>query len=221
MTWLEKIQKKFRRVQGVPHLMWFVTGLMLMAAMLDLISPEPNAFLSMMTFDRSLILSGEVWRIVTFLFIPPSNSVLFLVIALYFNVFLGDLLEEKWGSGIFTLYYGIGVLGAIIAGMIEGEGSNAFISTSMFLAIACLYPDLEIRLFFILPVKIKWIGIVDAVLYVLVAIFSILTWSWEILAALIASLINFLIFFGPSFIDMWKTRRRIQKRRSRYNDDKR
>lgn len=139
---------------------------------------------------------GQIWRLFTFIFVPPASSVLTLALALYFYYFIGSTLERVWGTFRFNVYYLCGLLGCMAAGLITGYGSNDYLNLSLFLAFAYLFPNHEVLLFFIIPIKMKYLAYLDWALFAISLIFG----SWASRAAVIASLINFFLFFGP---DIW------------------
>ena len=72
--------------------------------------------------DPFLILKGQIWRLVTWVLIPPEESnVLFVVIMLYLYYSLGNLLERMWGTYKFNAYIfsGIGftILGSFVVAL--------------------------------------------------------------------------------------------------------
>ena len=142
---------------AIPNLMKYLCLAMLGVFVLEYL-PLPRSAWELLYFNRALILRGQVWRLVTFLFLPPDSSTIWILFSLYFYYFLGTSLENHWGSRRFTLYYGIGAVCCIAAGMITGVTTNAYLNTSLLLAFAVLYPDMTFNLFFFLPVKVKWIG---------------------------------------------------------------
>ena len=169
----------------------------------NLLFPQAN-LLYYLAFSPALILQGQVWRVFTFVFLPPDSSLLFIVFALYFYYLIGTSLENAWGSFRFTLYYFIGMLGAIIAGFLTGSATNSYLNLSLFFAFAAVYPDMQVLLFFLIPIKVKWLAIIDAVLFAVQLIFA----DWATRAAVIASLANFFIFFGPALFTRLKNYRR-------------
>ncbi len=206
-TWLYRMEYKYGR-HAIVNLMQTVVIGMALVFVADLLNPTVN-LASYLTLDRNAILHGQVWRLVTFLFLPPDSSLLFIFLSLYFYYWIGGSLESTWGSFKFNIYYLCGVLGAIAACLITGYADNYFLNMSLFFAFAALYPDTQLLLFFVIPVKIKWLAWLDAALFA----FSFITGGWPTKVALLMSLVNFLLFFGPDFFkklfsDMkyWKTR---------------
>ena len=132
---------------------------------------------------------------------------MFILFSLYFYYMLGTLLENRWGSRKFNLYYLIGVLGSIASGFITGYATNTYLNMSLFLAIAVLYGDMQINLFMVLPIKIKYLGLVDAALL----IYSFLMGTWASRIGMVLSLLPFFLFFGRNAYlavrhDLWKLR---------------
>ena len=161
--------------------------------------------LGLITLSRSGLMHGQIWRLVTFVFVPPLTfNPLYLVLDLYFLYFVGTSLENSWGSFRFTLYYLIGMAGAIVSCLLLGTYSSSTLLYSLFFAFACLYPDVEVLLFFILPIKVKWMGIAAAALYL-----------WDFLWAgmwyklgMVLGLVNFFLFFGPTLWQNYQNRKR-------------
>lgn len=169
---------------------------------------------SMITLTRSGILRGQIWRLVTFIFSPPSASPLFILFALYFYYMIGLGLENRWGKVKFNLYYLIGMLAAVIACMITGYADNTFLNLSLFFAYAALYPDEEVLLFMILPIKMKYLALADAALYLY--LFIVGTASTRV--TIVLCLLNVFLFLGGDIIhtircesQYWKTRRNFRK----------
>mgnify|MGYP002796836709 FL=1 len=159
-----------------------------------------RSLISILSFDRAAIMAGQVWRVVTFLFVPPSTSVIWVIFGLYFYYMIGSTLENQWGAFGFTLYYLIGALGSIISGFIAGSVTNSYLNLSMFFAFALLYPDYQILLFFFIPIKMKYLAMLDAIGFIVMFVMG----SWSTRLAIIVALINLFIFFGPNFIDRIK-----------------
>lgn len=198
---LDRLERRFRWL-AIPNLMLIIVGAMAIVFIMDFAigNTTGRSLISILSFDRDAILSGQVWRVVTFLFVPPSTSVIWVIFGLYFYYMIGSTLENQWGAFGFTLYYLIGALGSIISGFIAGSVTNSYLNLSMFFAFALLYPDYQILLFFFIPIKMKYLALLDAVSFIVMFILG----SWSTRLAIIVALINLFIFFGPNFIDRIK-----------------
>ncbi len=206
-NWLNRLERKYGRY-GIENLMNTIVIGMGLIYVLDFFfyGSMRVSLSSMLAFDRTAILHGQIWRLLTFIFIPPNTSLLFILISLYFYWMLGSLLEQHWGTFRFNVFYLCGMLGTIVSGMITGYATNNFLNLSLFLAFALLYPNFEVLLFMILPIKIKYLAMLDAAS--LVFLFFTSTWSGKL--ALIVSLINLLLFFGG---DLSRTIKNAKRRR--------
>ena len=211
--WVYRLQRKFGRF-GIENLMIYVTATMLAVYALGaiLMLSQNIRLYDWMFLSRDRLFAGELWRLVTFIFLPPNTSLLWMLISLYFYYFIGNSLENAWGSFSFTLYYLFGVIGAIIAALISGYGDNTYLNLSLFFAFAQLYPDHEILLFFILPVKIKYLAYLNWALFAISFLFG----DWPTKAAILMSLLNFFIFFGPSIMQRIQDWRRYSAGRRQF-----
>ncbi|WP_113675382.1 rhomboid family intramembrane serine protease [Vallitalea guaymasensis] len=162
-----------------------------------------------------LIKQGEIWRLVTFVFFPPTTSMFFLVFVLYFYYMIGSTLEHEWGSFKFNIYYLLGVIGAIVGAFITDTPvfSSFYINLSLFLAFARLYPDYQILLFFIIPVKMKWLAWFNWAYFA----YIILMGNSSARLAAIMALINFFIFFGKEIITGTRNTTTSYYRKKQYN----
>lgn len=212
---LDKLDRKFGKY-AIHNLMMILVGAMGIVYVMDLMfgASMGISLMSRLSFDRAAIMQGEVWRVVTFLFLPPSSSgIAWTILSLYFYWFVGDALEERWGAFGFTAYYLLGAIGAIASGFVTGYATNTYINLTLFIAFALLYPRHELRIFFLIPVEARWLALVDIIL--LVYMFINNAWSGRI--ALIMAVINLLIFFTPHLIDhikalhrQWKWKRNFK-----------
>ena len=124
MSWLDKLERKLGRF-AIPGLMRVVVIGMALVFCCELLFPQ--ALLGYyLSFLPELIAQGQVWRVFTFIFLPPESSLLFIVFALYFYYFIGNALENEWGSFRFTLYYLLGVVGTIIAMIVEDAPDGVY-----------------------------------------------------------------------------------------------
>ncbi len=187
--WFDALQRRFGS-WTIPGLVNFIVGMNAAVWALSLLKPE---FPSVLALDPHRVMQGEWWRIFTFLFIPPASSPLWMFLWLYLLYTYASALEREWGDFRFNLYYAIGAASTAAASLGLGQGlSNAPLNASIFLAFAALYPDFELLLFFILPVKAKWLAALAWIGIAWSAIFG----HWAVRVALSAGLVNYALFFG-------------------------
>jgi len=162
-----------------------------------------NDLIHRLQFHPPLILrSGEIWRIVTWVFTPsaPGTNIIFMAITLYFYYFIGSTLEREWGTPKFTIYYLFGVVLHIIYGfvmwLVIGRViliAPIYLNLSMFFAFAVLFPDHVVRLFFIIPIKIKWLALLNAAFFLYSIINEIMNGRIFIAILPVVALLNFFI----------------------------
>ena len=203
MNWIDKLERKFGRF-GVENLTMYVIICYVVGYFLAYFNPS---LLSLLTLEPALILRGQIWRIITWVIYPPSMSnVLWFVIAIVFFYYpIGTSLERTWGSFRYTLYIFSGILFSVIGAFIlyfitgaYGIGSlfnTYYISLSVFLAYALSYPDMQILLWFVIPIKMKWMAIVYGVMVLYDMITYLRMGLWVYVVPIIASLLNFVLFF--------------------------
>ncbi len=162
-------------------------------------------------FNKAAILQGQVWRLVTFLFVSmEANNIFFLAISLYFYWLIGTALEGAWGTFKFDIFYIFGILCAIGSGFITGYATLEYLNLSLFLAFAILCPDYQVLLFFFIPVKVKWLAIVDLIGIVLILIFV----GWAERIAIFVSLFNVALFVIGNVIRRiaaWRRKKKWQQ----------
>jgi len=211
MNWLSKLDRKYHKfaIKGLTNYLVGLTGLVFV---LNYINGN-NLFLEKISLEPYFILKGEVWRLVTYIFIPPSLSPLWIIFALYFFYMVGTGLEQEWGSFKFNFYYFLGILGTTIGAFIAGGGiTTTYLSMSLFLAFAYIFPNFEILIFFILPVKIKYLGILTWILYG----YTLITAPFNVKIAIIVSIVNFLIFFSSDILKDIKNRKTVSNNRQKF-----
>ena len=120
MNWLDKLERKYGRY-AIPNLMQYICITMVAIFAFDLLMPGVGLSYYA-AFYRPLILRGQIWRLVTFIFLPPSSNNLFMLLAIYFYYFIGRDLEYHWGSFRFNVYYLCGVLVCILGLLVTGYG---------------------------------------------------------------------------------------------------
>ncbi len=203
MKFLNKMERRFGKY-AIRNLPAVIIALYAAGYLISLFMPN---VLNYCTLEPAYILRGQIWRIVTWILIPPSGLSIFTIIMLYFYFSLGKILEQTWGAFRFNVYIFAGliftVLGAFVLYFVYGAARGAavvgfgpyfstyYINMSIFLAFALSYPNMEVMLYFLIPIKIKWMGLLYGAL--LLADFT--QGNWAVKTAIFASLLNFLIFF--------------------------
>lgn len=222
--WLNMLERRLYKY-NIPPIMKYIVFAMGGVFVVDLLTSMSTAYssrvslINYLTLNIPLVLRGQVWRLVTWLFVPQQSSMLWLLLSLYFYYMIGTALENRWGVRRFLIYYVIGaaanIAGAFIAHALTGYGygTNTYLYFSLFLAFAALYPDMQFMLFFFLPVKAKWLAAVD-LLYFLAAI---ITGPASLRLAAVASLVNVALFFGDDLYQLarrtyfqWQRRRQFR-----------
>ncbi len=147
--------------------------------------------------DREAILQGQVWRLVSWIFIPDTLSPIWVIFYLMIVWWTGDLLENTWGAFRLNAYYFLGMFFCIASALIFGaSGGNVFLNLSLFLAVATLAPNLEILFLLVIPLKLKWVALIS----LLWPAYILVTGSLPVKMIVVMCLGNYLIFFGPSFL---------------------
>ena len=204
MNWLDKLERKIGRF-AIPNLtVYLLIGYVIGFGIMYLM-PEMVGYL---TLEPALILRGQVWRLISWVLIPPTGNLISLVFLVLLYYSLGTALERTWGSFRYNVYIFSGLLFTVLAvfglyafyyfrygvevplSMIGLIGTN-YITMSIFLAFAAIYPNMEVMLYFILPIKMKWMALV----YVVLAGYDFINGGIGIRVAIGASLLNFVIFF--------------------------
>lgn len=191
MLWFTKLEQKYGKY-AIPNLTFYLIICYAIGYLLQLASlcnPAMSGLMSYMTLDIYAILHGQIWRIFTWLLIPPGGFDLFTLVMLYCYFSIGTLLERTWGTFRYNVFMFMGIIftiiGAVIlyvfiwifgqslgAGILEGAEllktvsagyssmfSTYYISMSIFLAFAMTFPDSQMLFMFVIPIKAKVLGI--------------------------------------------------------------
>lgn len=210
---LDRLELRYGRYNGIRNLMTYIVAAMAVVFVSDLVLLPMMQFSlsSWISFDLDKILSGQIWRVVTFIFLPPSDSIIFILFSLLFYNFLGQMLQSHWGNLRFNVFYFTGMLGSIIAGLITGYATNYYLNLSLFLALALLYPEMSFNIYGIFSVKAKWLALVDLVLILP----SLITGTWAMRIAILVSFANVALFFYERGLRMLRdAQRRREWRRN-------
>lgn len=213
---MNKFEKKFGKY-AIPNL---TLMLILCYVVGYVISMVNSTFLGFLTLDPYQILQGQVWRLFTWVIVPPEGLGIFTIIMLWFYYNIGNILERTWGTYRYNVYIFSGMLFTILGSFLcmgfiyltSGEAlgspevaeylfsmgftsfSTYYINLSIFMAFAATYPDMQVLLMFVIPVKMKWMGILDAVMMLI----TIVTGGTFTKFAVIASMLNFIVFYLTS-----------------------
>jgi membrane associated rhomboid family serine protease len=216
MKVLDSLERRFGRF-AIPGLIRIVVAF---TALVYIITTFLNSqFISVLDLNPERIRHGEIWRLVTYIFVPRSIGSpspvqpIWLVLVLWFLWFIGEGLERAFGAFRLTLYFLLGMVGVTIAAFFFGANfSNAMLISSLFFAFAHFYPDEVIYVFFILPVKVKWLAWISAAFLFL----GFVSGSNSYRMALIAAFANYFIFFGPQMVRSARNRQEVTSRRRRF-----
>jgi len=209
MPLLNTLEKHLGRF-AIPGLIRYVVALNALVFLLGLAVP---AYVNQLTLDPEAIAAGQVWRLVSWIFIPTASSLLFVLFYLMFTWWMGDLIESAWGAFRLNVYYLAGFLGCTAAALFFGQSlANIALNSSLLFAAGTLAPELQVLLFGIIPLRLKWIAGFSAVLLGL----GLVTGDWGARAAIVVCFSNYLLFFGPAFFRQTSEARKIAARRARF-----
>jgi hypothetical protein len=221
MSWLNWLENRVGFL-AIPRLIPAIALLNLFVYILFQFQPE---YVSFLTLEPALVLRGEVWRLVSYIFIPQyflgGGSILqsvFFLLYVWFMIWVGNALEQAWGAFRLTLYYVLGMAGVTIAAFMLSADPTAgsiltlYINLSLFFAFATIFPNVQIYVLFIIPLKIKWV----ALIFLLPTLLAFLTSSLLGKIAIVISLLNYVLFFAPMAVSNVRHNRDVQKRRLKF-----
>ncbi len=231
---LYRLERKYGKY-SIPNLSLILIACYVVGYVLQFIAPQVIDWLSLNPY---MILHGQVWRIITWILIPPRNFDFWTIIMLYFYYSIGKSLESVWGDFRYNVYILSGILFTIIGAFIvyglaylqfadllnegftaeqlfgnaayiaSGNGnrvilpgfwfnsvSTYYICMSIFLAYAATFPNMRVLLMFIIPIRVKILGIIDAVYLGMMVVYSLVQGEWYVAVIIVMSLLNFLLFF--------------------------
>lgn len=175
---------------GIPNLAMYIAIGQVAVGILSLL-PALRMLPLLLTFSRAAILQGEVWRLVSFILIPSGvGNPFYTLLGCYVVFWTGQMLEREWGTAKFSLFYLCGVVLSILGGLLLGGTSIYYIHLSFFLVIATMYSEMQVLFMFVLPVKMKWLAILDVALILLDA----LEGGPIVLLFALPSFVNYFIF---------------------------
>ena len=213
MNFLNKMERKFGKY-AIHGLMKYVIICYIVGYVLMFAAPQALACL---TLEPYLIFhEAQVWRLISWVLIPPSRSnIVFMVIMLILYYQLGTALEQTWGAFRFNLFYFSGVigtvLGTILAYLITGRVyymDTTYINLAIFLAFAFEFPDMQFLLMFIIPIKVKWLGYLDALLLLV----TFVQGGIGVKISIGIAMLNFIVFFASKISRRGYTPKQIHRK---------
>lgn len=210
---------------GIPSLMMYLAIAQVAVGLADLIMDGWLA--GLMMFSAPHIFAGQVWRLVTFAVVPSSSNPFYLVLGCYVYYWTGQMLEREWGTAKFNLFYLCGVVLSILLGLAVGYANIYYINLSIFLVIATLYGEMQVLFMMVVPIKMKWLAILDVVLILVDVVRFAQMGAWFFALAPLASFLNYFIFTwsfwsmklgfvrrraDPQVINFKKAQRQAQKK---------
>ena len=198
MDWLSKLERRFGRF-AIKNLMLYVVILYGIGLIINL--TRPQFYYDYLALVVPQVLKGQVWRLFTFLIYPPTGNIFFAVIMGYVYYSIGNTLEHMWGSFKFNVYFISGVLFHILGLFIVYFlwENTIFVTTdylnlSLFLAFAATFPDAQFLLFYLIPVKAKILGLIDAAVFAFSFVMALINHDWSMAVIIVMSFLNFLVF---------------------------
>ena len=221
---IDRFCMKHRRF-GIPRLMRyivFVSAAVFVINMMD----RTGTLLFLLAFHPGRIMRGEIWRLVTWVFLPLNDNIFFTAVMLYFYYFIGNALDREWGTPKFTIYYISGILMNVVYGFLvwfiirnsmAAAVSDAnsvseyfwlgtvwltpdFLNLSMFFAFAVLFPEHRVMLFFFIPIKVKWLALINAFYFVYSVLIDLFHGQYAMALLPIIALLNFFVICGGDLL---------------------
>lgn len=217
MKLLDRLEKRFG-TYAVENVTLFLIAGQVIVFIAQYLQPDGQVnLIERLQLDPSKVYAGEVWRLITFMLIAPLQQYpIFVIFFWYLLYMMGSALEQAWSVFRFNIYTALSYFGTVGAAFLAevlwpgtGVGVGDYLYGSIFLAFARLFPDFEFLLFFILPVKVKWLALIQWIGFA----FNFATGDWFIRLTVLAATGNFFLFFGKEiWRDLrWGHRRMKQK----------
>ena len=214
---MKQLRNKFERFCyrnrniGIPNLMLWIILANAVVFIINYTDPSQILY-STLCFNRDAILRGEVWRLFSYILLDlSSQNVFWAIIAAIFYYQLGLAIENSWGRLKFGLYYLTGIVFLDIAGFLFNSWVNVdMLHLTLFLAYATMYPETQFMVFFIIPVKARWLGILDLAFY-LYLLLQIDLFPYNLLP--LFALANYFLYFGKDFCNIFPVSWQVNARR--------
>ena len=216
-NFINNMERKFGRY-AIRNLTLYIIGLYIVGYLIQLISARFN-IIGYLTLDPVFIMRGQIWRLISWILIPPTQLSIWIFITLYLYYFIGTTMERTIGTFRYNIFILGGILAMIIAAFVSYginlivNGNNLadfvlynsaismfsstyYIQMMVFLMFAICYPDMQLLLMFIIPVKVKYLGIVYAAILAFDAVRTgIINGFFPLLFIILFQFINLGLFY--------------------------
>jgi hypothetical protein len=195
MDWISSLEKRFGS-WAIPNLAVYLIVLQVIGVIL--LMGNYITYGDMLLQGRAVLQEGRWWQLLSFMMMPRTMSPIWLFFAFYIFYLIGNSLEQHWGTFRFNLFILCGYLFTIAVAFVSPGAliTNTYFLGCVFLAFATLFPQIEFRLFFILPVKVKWLGWLTVAVYTL----TVFVGDAGSRLSVVAAFANYALFFGRDFI---------------------
>ena len=218
-NFMNDLERKLGRY-AIPNLTLYIIGLYIVGFILQLLGNVSSSSLAgYLTLNVHQILHGQVWRLVTWVLIPPVSLSIWIIITLYLYYFIGTTMERTIGTFRYNVFIFGGVLFMILSAFVtygvyaiifkgntaylemyssylSGVFSTYYIQMTVFLTFAISYPEMQLLLLFFIPVKVKWLGMVYAGFLAFDAIYTgLIQGNYAVLFAILFQFVNLFLFY--------------------------
>lgn len=218
MGWLNFLERRFGRY-AIPDLTWKLLGCQICVYVLGAIDPE---IYNILLLDPQRIMKGEIWRLFSFIVIPPYTDIhqaIWFFFTCYFVLLMGSSLEREWGYFRYNMFWLVGIIATTFFAffIVHGPVSNIFMGLSLFLAFATIFPEYVIYVMFVLPVRVKYLGYFAALSQLVVFVNGDLSTR----VGVVVALLNYFLFFGPEFFQQARVRIQTEGQRKKFQEARR
>ena len=215
MDFFTKLERKYGKF-SIPNLTLILIGGFILGYLIEIFAPEA---LSIISLDPVKVMKGQVYRLITWVVIPPDGVSIFVIITIMFYFYVGRTLENMWGDFRYTLYIISGIIFTDIGimltyavmiltgqrnlaeyysvmGVYESAGASTYyLCMTMFLAYAFMFPEMQVLMYFIIPIKVKWLGYLDIAYLVVETLRYGLAGYYTGMVTILMSVLNFILFY--------------------------
>lgn len=211
--WLRTVLQKLDFL-GIPNLGPLVCGMAVLAFIAQHSGTIPY---ERFVFNPYLVLEGEWWRLFTFPVSQALSNPLWLLMYVLYLYFVVNTLESHWGPGPTTVYLILGYVSALAGAFITMRPIEIwyYILENVSLAFGTLFPNFELMLYFVLPVKAKWLAMLAGALILL----KFIAGGMATKILLLCALFPYLLFFGPFLFKELQMKRKAAAHRKRFDKD--